>query len=200
MKKKLEGKSWAFVMADNWKIQLCPVWLLDDLVQDMEKRNGPIKVGSAEGIDKVWWDPGGMIMQDRSHQTMELDSATLSVASQDFELFLRKLEALPLRTFDSGKGYYKLHGWPCHCLVLSVEQRDLVLKEGKARLEMVKKVAEAEDEEFQRRLDRINSGGLKIISAKDKNIEIVEKDGKIAVSAKLPIEGPLGGIPSNAKN
>lgn len=195
----LDGKLWAFFWISGWKIHFCPAWLLEELEQDARGRdhNAIIEV---KGTDDISWDPGGMMMMGRSYQKLKIDTATLTVASIDFDMFLGELEQAPLRKFSNGKEYYKIHGW-LSCTVFTPEQRSELLETCRKMAPGVAEIARVEHEQFIRALDEINSNGPKIISARDPNVVIEQKDdGSISAKIKVRIQGPPGGIPNDAKN
>lgn len=193
----LKNSSWVFLHVEGFKIHICPRQLFDEVYDDLITRGGG-EVYSVQGTEEMGWDPGGMIMQDRTYQEVKIDSGRLWVASQDFSAFVARLERMPLRTFSNGKKYYKIHGW-LHCLVFTPEQRDLVLAWAKKLLPDVEKIAEQEDKEFEKRIVKINDapGGPHVLTNKDPRMKMKQDDaGRVTVE----IRQALSGLPNDAKN
>jgi hypothetical protein len=165
---------WARFFAAEWKPHWVPSALLEDITADARARFHEFL--DAEPATEGGVDQPGMIMADRTYQTLEIDGFKLTIPSQDWEYFLRELEYGRRRKFASGTEYYKIHGW-LNCVVFTVDQRDRVLAEMKARLPAIKIVAQKEDQEFLRRIREINSDGVKVVTPKDpQSLEgVVEK-------------------------
>jgi hypothetical protein len=195
----LGGKIWAFFWIDGWKVHFCPNWLLEELEVDARSRNHNTII-EVKGTEDIWWDPGGMVTMGRSYQKLKIDTATMTVASVDFAAFHDELKDLPLRKFDNGQEYYKIHGW-LHCTVFSPEQRAQLLDACEKLRPIVDETAKVENDRFIRALDEINEGGLKVASVRDPKLQIEQQeDGKVSIKVKVPFEGQLGGLPNNAKN
>lgn len=169
----LQDVMWAWVEHPGYKGHYCPKKLAGSLLADLQKRRDrdyPHKGGDGniEPVDEGGIDLPGMIMADRPIEKLKIDTFTLSIPSQDFAEFTRELGFVHKRVFSDGQAYYKIHGW-MQCVVFTPEQRDLVLTEMKAMLPDVKKRADEADKEFSRRLDVLNAGEVKVISARDKH-------------------------------
>ena len=182
----LKDNLWARLFMNGWKPHFVPRSLLQGLMDDGERRRHPFD--NVEPADKGFIDLPGMIMLDRTHQTIKIDTFELTIPTQDFEYYYRELKDGPKRTFTStGQEYYKIHGW-IHCAVFTVEQRDLLVKTMGEMLETVKVQAKKEDDEFTRRLREINKDGVKVVSPKDPE------------SMKGVVEKVLVSPPNNEKN
>lgn len=156
---------WVMVRLRNLKWHYCTktmayelieeVGVDEDTVVDMEPRN--------EGLI----DLPGMVMTDRSYQTIKLDGFKLFIPTEDFEYFHGKLESSQLRRFRSGDEYHKLHGWNA-CAMFTGEQRDMIVTAMTQILPEVRETAEAESIEFSRRLSIINRDEVRVVSGKDR--------------------------------
>lgn len=182
----LSGSLWGFMLSSGWKGHFCPTSLMAELIEDSNRRGH--ELGILEQASKGFIDMPGMIMTDRSHETIRIDTFDLTIPTQDYEYFYMELKKGPKRKFPSGQEYYKIHGWLV-CVVFTPEQRDMILAAMKERLENgVKERAKAEDEEFTRRIQSINSDGVKIISPRDRD------------SLKDHVKKVLVSPPNNEKN
>jgi hypothetical protein len=168
----LQSELWARVHVSTYKDHYCPRKLAAALLTDLQARGerdhhdyddeSHIEPCSEGGIDLP-----GMIMTDRPIEKVKIDTFTLSIPSQDFREFARELAFVHKRVFSDGQEYYKIHGWRM-CVVFTPEQRDMVLAEMQRMLPEVEARADAADREFSRRMDEVNKGGVRVLSARDK--------------------------------
>jgi hypothetical protein len=168
----LQSELWAYVRVPAYKAHYCPRKLAAPLAAALETRwkndhsdeDGPVNI---DPCNEGMIDLPGMIMIDRPMEKLKIDTFTLHIPSQDYWEFARELGFVHKRVFGDGQEYYKIHGRST-CVVFTPEQRDLVLAEMKAMLPDVKKRAEEADREFSRRMDKLNEGEVRVVSARDK--------------------------------
>jgi hypothetical protein len=168
----LQDKLWAWVSMPGYKGHYCPKKLAAALAADLTQRRDrdhPECEGefSIEAVEDGFIDLPGMCMVDRPIEKLKIDTFRLEIPSQDFGEFLWELAHVHKRVFADGQEYYKFHGWRA-CVVVTPEQRDLLLQSMTDMLPQVKERAEAADREFSRRMDEINKGGVKVLSHRDK--------------------------------
>lgn len=159
----LDSTEWVLYFANGWKGHFCPASLLPGLMQDAGARghgDGEFKQAHRGVIDLP-----GMIMSDRTYQTIRVEGFNLDIPTEDFEYFHDELKRARARVFEDGKEYYKIHGW-LHCVVFTPDQREFVLERMEELLAVAKVKAEEERNEFTRRIREINRGGTKVITAK----------------------------------
>lgn len=177
--KKAPG--WTGILMGGWKFHFVPDSLLGGIMQDANRR-GHTDVHVQEARNQCELDLGGMLMLGRSVQKVHVDGFELRVPSQDFSVIHDELLHSPLRMTVDGLPYYKIHGAYC-CVVLTPEQRQRVIEEWDRIAPEAEAQAEADQQEFLRRLDQINKDGVKIISARDPRNRV-----------------PLSGTPNFEKN
>lgn len=154
---------WSLVHFKNAKLHVAPKQLLDDLKVDMTKRDLPTSdLYPDEDISKCMMDCPGMIMIDRGYQEFKIDTLLLSIPNTDVGLFFEEIKNSPVRMFESGKSYYKLHAWRL-CLVLTPEQKELVQRQMEDIIDTANKAAEFENEEFDRRIAQINKSSPLVV-------------------------------------
>lgn len=158
--------SFAFITSSGFKAHYCPRSLVGGLVADIEARGG--SASKVEEATEGGMDLPGMCMADRPWENMMIGDFKFSVPSQDFEYFLSELDRVTVRKFSDGQEYFKIHG-NYHCLVLTPEQREELLNTMYNMVRDVRKRAEEADEEFTRRIAKINekSSGAKVVSCRD---------------------------------
>ena len=156
--------SWYHIWCDGAKNHFVHSSLLEGLRQDLNLRfnNGIYKEDLTE---RVWYDLPGMILAGRSYEKLQLDGVEFEVASQNFRLLYERLCLMKEREFSDGKKYYKVHGW-LHCLVLTPEQRDVLLKYMEEELPRVQKTADTENDEFVSSIKKAVMAGANIITSR----------------------------------
>lgn len=173
---------WIMFVSDGWKIHWVHSSLLPGLMEDSAERGHPNP--GHEPVEKGFIDNPGMILQDRSHEVLEVDGFLLTIPSEDFRYFYESLKKKTERTFNDGRKYFKIHGW-LHCVVFTPEQRDACLALMEARLPEAEKRSKADTDRFKAAINEINKDGVKVISAKAPD--------------SIP-KVPLAGKPNNEKN
>lgn len=161
---------WTIAVYELAKMQVVKKTMMPKLNQDMRNRKLETRPDDdISGIDMsnqcFVLDRPGMIMSDRTYQSINIDGLPLQIPSEDFEFFYDELQTLPERYFEDGTKYYKIHGW-IHAVVLSADQKDLLMKTMGEMLEEAKVLAKHDNDEFVRRMNKINENGQKIVSAK----------------------------------
>lgn len=175
----LQDELWAWVEHPGYKGHYCPRKLAAPLLAELGNRRNrdyPERGGDGkiEPISEGGIDLPGMIMVDRPIEKIKIDTFTLSMPSQDFHEFFRELKFVHKRAFADGQEYYKIHGW-LQCVVLTPEQRDLVLQAMADMLPDVLRRGEEADKEFSRRMRELNKGGAQVISHRDKESPYVKR-------------------------
>lgn len=140
--------------------------LQDDLVSRLG--NDSFIDPTVRDVSSTLIDLPGMIMADRSVENIKIDTLNLGIPSSDFEYFYGKLAKLQPRTFADGQVYYKLHGYLV-CLVLTEEQRNVLLSEMDSTREAAKARANKDDAEFEKRIKEINKKNTKVLTKFDLN-------------------------------
>jgi len=161
-----------------WKAHVVSANLIPDLELELLERaeteakeqGTPIFTTLSVKDNVVGLDLPGMIMKDRSIRTVDIDGLTLEMPSQDWESLLAEVKLLQKRVFASGLGYYKIHAH-FYCLVLTPEQRNIMIKAMEAQLAEAAVEGEADDKRFADGLRKLNEelaekGGAQIISAR----------------------------------
>ena len=162
----ISNTKWTGVRSLTLKYHYCPSSLLPDLLVDLKERYG--EECETKPITTGLIDLPGMIMTDRPIEELEVDGFTLKIPSQDFEVFAGRLFKLTPRRFNSGKEYYKLHGW-MQCLVLTPSQHAALLSLMDKMLPEVSKRGKEADKEFSRRMRVLNEKSpIKVASHRDK--------------------------------
>ena len=184
----LQDDLWARVDHPGYKGHYCPRKLAGALLAELGNRRDrdyPWKHGEGEisPASEGSLDLRGMIMVDRPIEKIKIDTLTLSIPSQNFAEFLRELKFVHKRVFADGQEHYKIHG-DYSCVVFTPEQRDEVLKAMDEMLPAVKERAEKADREFSRRLDEVNSGGVRVVSQNDKYSKNAPKRVKLGEPKK----------------
>lgn len=123
-----------------------------------------------EPTAKAFIDNRGMMMVDRTVQTLELDGLTIEIPSQDFSDFCYQLKFARSEHLDDQTVVWKLRGWLCG-LVLTGMLRHALLDLMEDRLPAVELIAQEENAEFLRRVD---SMGGRVVSAR---AETIRRDG-----------------------
>jgi len=128
--------TWRFIRWHGCKGQFVPQTLFGQLEADMRKRlaqHDPPEELSVDFDDcdreaeEAAIDLPGMIRMDRGWWSCDIDVGRVAFPVLNVRDLRRQLVSLPLRTFNDGTEYYKLHGWLV-CLVLTPEQRDSILQ------------------------------------------------------------------------
>lgn len=120
--------------------------------------------GAPQTVDlpELWLDMPGMVSTKRPWEDFALEGLELHIPSEDVATFFLKLQTLKVRTGD----YFKLKGFH-RALVVSTEQRDLLIAMMSARLAVAEQRASA----FYA-VTPTASDVLKQIAAKTNNIPI----------------------------
>jgi len=160
---------WYFVYsaALECKSHMIPEILKDKIVNSLSER-GCGKQVLREETETVIDLPGPM-MVDRYLCRLSVDGMFLSIPATDLEFFYKELKSLPARKEIPGVTYYKLHGaYVCYCM--TAEQKKILEDRIVNELPKAKIIANAEREEFAKRIQGINqeiskSGGAQIVSS-----------------------------------
>lgn len=165
---ELEERLWTFLLVPGFKGHFCPRSLVGGMLSDLQARVSPEYDGCIlEPREGGIIDLPGMIMIDRPMERIRIDTFDLDIPSQDSRHFAMELYGGPKRKLGDGREYYKIHGGYV-CMVLTVEQRDLVLTEMNRMLPEAKKRGEQADAEFSRRMRTLREKGVDVISHRDK--------------------------------
>lgn len=131
-----------------------------------------------EPADEAFIDMPGMIMADRSYQTLTLDELSVTVPSQDFPLFHERLLHAKEEIISDGCSVIKLRGW-LSGIVMTPEHRRQLLSSMEEMLPAVKRLAASEDEEFTRRIDGVNkTSPTKVVTWRAEKTKSEQKDGQ----------------------
>lgn len=135
-----------------------------------------------ENVVRVDIDLPGMILASRSWQQIKIDTLNIGIPSSDVEQFLYNLKLTKLKTFKDGTEYYVIHGFMMN-IVLTPEQRLLMIDALEEILLEAMKITELEQEQFQAAIDEVNEDGVKVLSIKDKNyrkdvLKLIQKGKK----------------------
>lgn len=151
---------WFRIMTNKgWRV--FPSTIASPYLQQIQAGDQPHEVA-----DRAFIDMPGMIMADRTYQTIELEDLTLEIPTTDFSIMYEQLKHAGEEFLPGGSSVFKLRGWLCG-LVLTLELRNLLLQKMSEVLPAVKIISQKENEEFVRRLDIVNKNSpVKVISAR----------------------------------
>lgn len=136
--------SWKWLIIPGWKSHAVPVYMEHAVVEDLQRRT-PEEVGSDEPLTveskyttSCFIDEPGMVAMDRPTTVFVIDGLSITIPCEDVATMAAKLERAKPRTFETGGlaeglSYYKLHGF-CKCIVLTPDQRYLLLEQLHARV------------------------------------------------------------------
>jgi len=114
---------WHLITGGDVKAHFVHSDLEEALMLDLAQRcDGAAMHG--EPAEYGWVDLPGMRLVDEALWTCSVTG--LVIPALDVAIMCDKLTEAPERTFADGTPYHKLHGWR-HCVVLTPEQRGLVL-------------------------------------------------------------------------
>ena len=163
--------SWKFLIDHRlfWKPHIVQDSLVEDLEEDLERRSSEMETLEFDEkvIDTAELDLPGMICTTRSVRVLDVDGFRLEIPSQDFASFQYDFETAPVRKFDSGKEYVKIHGWR-FCFVVTPAQRQSVLAQMVSQAEEAEAEAKADNDKFVKAIDEINqnAGRTVVLSAR----------------------------------
>lgn len=117
---------------------------IEQTIQDLVDRDIPATAVEIIPIDQAWdFDMPGMSWAGRVMMDFKIDTLELKIPAHDVGSFLLQIRRLPLRTFNDGTEYYKLHALH-RCLVLSPDQKDGLQKMLEETYEESNDIAEEE--------------------------------------------------------
>lgn len=169
----------------TWKAHVVPEQLAEGIRRDFSERHPDVVAiaGNLQSLPleggETWWDMPGMIWTGRTYRSVEVDGLKLVVPSQDWASAIFELKLREPRTCPTGEKYVKLHHWAAHCVVLTPEQRDALVRAMEAQLGEAEREAEFDDREFARRIDEINRDGVRVVSARAEAIKNPKKRGDL---------------------
>jgi hypothetical protein len=145
------SEAWTFILYENFKGHVVPTKLLPLLQEDLRERFGPGEYGdklhqapeSQRFVDTWGIDLPGMLLTSRKYHHVSIPGLDLEIPCQDAEYFLEDLQKLEPRKFSDGTVYYKLHGW-LQCIVLTEENRQLMIADIEKALPAIREQAEAD--------------------------------------------------------
>jgi hypothetical protein len=155
---------WESIFIPGIKLHVSLSKFIDPIKDDLHYQyGGDFSECDIEEVDSILIDYPGMIMMDRTLETIKLDTLKIKIPSTDFGSILFDLKSSPARYFTNDEVYYKLKGYTV-CLVLTKDQRDALMKSMEEALPDVRVRAEKDIAEFEKRLSGINKGKEKIVS------------------------------------
>lgn len=158
---------WHMIMTNHgWRV--FPASIMETYLKWISSGNTP-----SEQTSHVLVDMPGMIMTDRTYQTIQLDGLSVEIPSQDFSILHKQLQETEEEIMPGGASVFKLRGWLAG-LVLTPDQRHDLLSKMDEMLPSVRLIAQKENEEFCRRMDEVNKGGARVVSARHIKLK---KDG-----------------------
>lgn len=155
---------WMFLIVSGWKSHYCPSSLLNGLMDDLAKRNHTMM--DMKKTDNAYIDCPGMAMVGRKHETIKIDTLSIEMPTIDFEELMYSLKDLKVREFSDGSKYYKMHGFRT-CIVLTVEQHDMLLQAMEDMWPIVEQDARRESEKFTEMIEKISESGVKVLAKHD---------------------------------
>lgn len=167
------------------KTHVSPKDMVIDIVRDLEDR-GCEPGFEVKEAELCHIDAPQIVLVSPTFQQIKIDSLEIIFPTLQFQMFLEHLEGLPERTFKSGKKFYKLHGFFA-CVVLTPEQRDLLVRSMREMLPAVEKLAAAEWKSTQEKAEELRT---KIVEMYADRGDILEKvDDMFGVRPKKPDGG-----------
>ena len=113
----------------------------------------------SELAHKVLIDFAGMIMANRTYQTLNLCELDIKIPSQDFEEVYLQLKNCKPEILSDEIEVFKIRGWLAG-IVMTRDMRTVMMRTMEEVMPSVQKIAQDENDEFVRRIDQIskNSG------------------------------------------
>ncbi len=149
-------------MPDMAKTHYVPDTLHDAVVANLKHRGHPVfdlATRCHKIVDNGGMDLGASIMVDvQNWMEFDIEGLTFSFRASEVEAFLVQLQKLPER-LELGTPYYKLHG-AYQCLCLLPAMRDKLIADMSERLEEANAMRELENQEWNRRLEKLNKSSF----------------------------------------
>lgn len=175
----IENDLWTLIdcMPGSYKLHVCPKRLGTALITDLceryfTKSGDELDTSNivVKPISKIIVDLPGMCMTDRPYELIKLDTLSISIPSQDFQMIFDHALNLKMREFSNGEKYFKLHGWNV-CVVFTLKQFELLIEAMGDMLSTANLKADIANEEFSDRIDEINkkSNSIKVLSYRNSN-------------------------------
>jgi len=146
-----------FEKGASMKSHLSTLSIHGPLCRDLESRHGVVKLTEDYGDPAFFEVYGGPCLVDRPLEDFTVDGNILRVPCDNVGGLLNRLEENPLRIFEDGSKYYKIHG-PYWCLVLTPEERDSLLNQCRKIVESAEERANAFVEQWERRFGSHTQG------------------------------------------
>jgi hypothetical protein len=141
---------------------------IHEAVRDLYIDHGH-RISDSKPETKGWIDLPGMIMGDRKIKDYDLGGFKLSMPYAEVRYYYEWLtSSIPAEEFKDLK-VYVIKGF-ISGVWFTESQRTKLLQLMQASMSEVDKIAKEEAEEFQRRLDKMNTDKVRVISVKDKNL------------------------------
>lgn len=170
-----EAWIWATDTTGTWKPHIIPLALMSKLARDFETRHPEHQAAfETEPREDVMVDLPGMIWLGRSYRSVDVGGLKFEVPSQDWSTILFDLKMKPLRTFEDGTPYYKLHH-RYFCVVFTQAQRDALVAAMEAQENEADAEAEHDNKKFLEAIDGINKDGVRVLSARAEMIREAQK-------------------------
>jgi hypothetical protein len=157
--------TWTKAFTSNgWRV--FPDVLVDAYLKRISPEGrGMHRVSPVETSDVFLVDLPGMAMVDRSYHVFSVDGLDLKMPCRDVPILEAMLRGATEELLPGGVPAYGLRGWLVGVLMTEVQRGTLLAQMAEA-LPAMKVLADAEDREFARRIDAVNVGQVRVISAR----------------------------------
>ena len=124
-----------------------------------------------ESAHKVVVDFAGMVMADRTYQTLNLCELSIRIPSQDFEEMYLQLKNCKPEILTDDVEVFKIRGWLAG-VVMTRDMRGVMMRTMEEVMPSIKKIAQNENDEFVRRMNQISkNSGNTVVSRRAKELE-----------------------------